>query len=208
MTFRDREYAATVWTADKIETLEAGWEKQKEGWYKLLSPLIPDNLTNTIDVGCGVGMYYDLLSSKSSFYVGVDPVESMVNRAKERRPEGNWRIGSVYLLPFPNDSFDLAFCWSVLVHLPHETIEKALKELWRVTRKHLLFNLYMSLDDPSFSVRGSWGEYLTAMDEMWISKTLRKLSPRTWRIKPYEPIEKLDGKRFQRYIYLLRKEID
>lgn len=206
--FNDKKYVESVWTPDKIATLENGWEEQKEGWYKLVEPFVPDRSERTLDIGCGVGMYYDLLQPKTEHYVGMDPTEPMIERARERRPEGDWRVGSLYQLPFPNNYFDLTFCWSVLVHLPHETIERGLNELWRVTDKNLLFNLYMSLNEPSFSVTGSWGEYLTAMDEMWIMKQIRKMSPRTYKMKPYEPVEELDGKRFQRYIYLLRKEVN
>ena len=205
MSFKDIEYAVSIWTPNKIAILENGWEKQKPKWHKLIDPFIPETLGEILDVGCGIGMYYDLLAPKCKHYIGIDPVNPMIKRAMERRPSGDWRIGSIYKLPFPNNHLDLVFCWSVLIHLPHETIERALEELWRVTRKHLLFNLYISLDEPSFSIQGSWGEYLTAMDEMWMARTIRKMNPKTLKTKAYEPTEKLGGSRFQRYIYFLEK---
>jgi len=206
MTFKDKEYAQEVWKPDKITILESGWEEQRDGWYKLLSSLIPSNSDNILDVGCGVGMYYDLLAPKCRHYVGIDPVKDMIERAKTRRPDGDWRVGSVYNLPFPNNHFDLVFCWSVLVHLPHKTISRAVNELWRITKKALLFNIYETLDDPNFSVTGPWGEYLTAMDRFWVKKTLRSLNPNTHETKTYEDVDLLGRKKFQRKIFILKKD--
>ena len=103
MTFNDKEYARTVWTEDKIQILEREWTKQQEGWYNLLHPLIPSGET-TLDVGCGVGMYYDLLSSKTENYLGIDPSEAMVERAGKRRLEGKFKVGTVYGISYI-DSF-------------------------------------------------------------------------------------------------------
>jgi len=156
-------------------------------------------------VGCGIGIYYPLLMEKSGDYVGLDPTDAMIKRAQERHPEGDFRIGSVYKLPFPNNWVDLVFCWSVLIHLPHDTIERALTELWRITKRYLFFNLYMTLDEKGFSSKGPWGEYLTAMDKWETNTILRKLRPHTTQQHEYEFTRLLDGKRFQRTIFILEK---
>lgn len=41
-------------------------------------------------------------------------------------------------LPFPDDSFDIAFCCEVLEHLPDELIERGARELMRVARRYVL----------------------------------------------------------------------
>lgn len=206
MTFNDREYARSVWTKDKIRILEDGWNEQQEGWYSLLRSLIPSGNRSALDVGCGVGMYYDLLSEKADEYTGLDPSEEMVKRARERRPNGKFRVGTVYGIQYPKNWLDIVFCWSVLVHLPHNTIDRAIKELWRVTKKFLLFNLYIALDDNSFSAEGSWGEWLTAMDFLWTMRLIDELNPKEVVTTDYEEIDFLDGKRFQRRIFRLWKK--
>lgn len=205
MTFRDKEYALSIWTPDKIAYLEEAWTEQKEGWYNLLRPLIPDENHEVLDVGCGIGVYYDLLTEKAGQYIGIDPTDAMIERAKELHPDGNFKVGTVYDLQFPNNWFDLVFCWSVLIHLPHNTIKRAIRELWRVTKKHLLFNLYTALDEDSFSATGPWKEYLTAMGKWDLHEILQTLRPTFIQRTDYENIDFLDGRRFQRMIFLLRK---
>lgn len=203
--FNDKKYALDTWTKDKIIRLEGGWLQQREGWYELIAPLLPPENDSVLDVGCGIGMYYPLLTRKSSGYIGLDPTEAMIERARERHPEGEFKIGSVYNISFPNNWFDLVFCWSVLVHLPHDTIEKAISELWRVTKKTLFLNLYVSLNDSGFSTTGPWGEFLTVMDNFWVKRMIRKLNPRSHDIIDYEGVDSLDEKQFQRKIFVLRK---
>lgn len=203
--FNDKKYALSIWTQNRIGRLEEGWLQQRGGWYKLIEPLLPHENNSVLDVGCGIGMYYPLLTSKSSNYVGLDPTDAMIERARERHPEGEFRIGSVYNISLPSNWIDLVFCWSVLVHLPHDTIERAISELWRVTKKTLFLNLYVSLSNVGFSTVGPWGEFLTVMDEFWIKRMIRRLKPKNHSITNYEEIDSLDKKRFQRKIFVLEK---
>lgn len=203
--FNDKAYAQRVWMPDKITLLEAAWLEQKERWYTLLDPLLPDKNGEVLDVGCGIGVYYELLTRKAQKYIGIDPTDNMIKRARERRPEGDFRIGTVYNLRFPNNRFDLVFCWSVLVHLPHNTVESAVKELWRVTKDHLFFNLYIGVEVGSFSAVGPWGEYLAVIDEWDLRKLLRSIKPTSIKRVNYEAIDLLEGKRFQRTIFIMRK---
>jgi len=203
--FNDKKYARSIWTEDKVQILEKGWNEQQEYWYDLLRPLVPSGNHSAIDVGCGVGMYYDLLSEKARNYAGIDPSEDMISRARERRPDGKFRIGTVYNIHYPSNHFDLVFCWSVLVHLPFNTIERAIEELWRVTGEFLVFNLYIALEDDSFSVKGPWEEWLTAMNSFQVMRLLDRLKPEKVDIADYEEIDLLDNKRFQRKIFLLKR---
>ena len=174
-------------------------------WYALLDPLLPDGNHEVLDVGCGIGAYYDLLTGKAEKYVGIDPTEEMIKRARELHPHGDFRTGTVYELRFPNERFRLVFCWSVLVHLPHKTIKRAIRELWRVTKKYLFLNLYVASEDDSFSVRGPWGEYLTAMDKWDIGEIFESLKPKSIQRTNYEGVDLLDNKKFQRTIFLLTR---
>jgi len=42
-------------------------------------------------------------------------------------------VGSVFQLPFPNESFDVIACYEVLEHLSYEVFPKALSEIHRVS---------------------------------------------------------------------------
>ena len=44
-------------------------------------------------------------------------------------------------LPFPDNSMDLVTCFDVLEHIPEEAIAAVLKEMYRVTKKHLMVGI-------------------------------------------------------------------
>lgn len=50
-------------------------------------------------------------------------------------------VGSVLKLPFVYRSFDIVTCYEVLEHLPYNEFPKALKEIHRVSRKHVVLSL-------------------------------------------------------------------
>lgn len=49
--------------------------------------------------------------------------------------------GSVLELPFANKSFDLVSCCQTLEHLPFKDFNKALSEIFRVSKKHAIVSL-------------------------------------------------------------------
>jgi len=104
-----------------------------------------------LDVGCGDGRFGDLFYNeprKHEIYVGIDSSPLMVEQALLRGVDA--RLGSVYHLPFITnpyitdkvqiETFDLVLCHAVLFHIAD--IPAALKELWRVTGKRLIFSCY------------------------------------------------------------------
>ena len=58
--------------------------------------------------------------------------------AHELRPDV---AGAVLAIPFKNGSFDVVVCCEVLEHLPYSEFSKALKEIYRVSREHVVLSL-------------------------------------------------------------------
>ncbi|MET8866113.1 methyltransferase domain-containing protein [Nonomuraea sp. NPDC004580] len=52
-----------------------------------------------VDVGCGAGLAVAELTGRSVTAVGVDVSEEMIDAARQRRPEGDFRIGDACHLP-------------------------------------------------------------------------------------------------------------
>lgn len=204
--FNADEYAASVWTSQRIDFLENSWKEQREYWYNLLRPLIPPAKT-VLDVGCGVGAYYDLLKEKAREYTGIDITSEMIERAKKNHPDGKFQVSSIYKIDFPDKSFDLVFCWSVLCHQPPHLIESALSELWRVAKKHLFFNFYVLLSGGILSVKGSWDELLTGAGMIEVLNMISRLDDGELSFaKDYEEINHLAEVPFQRKIFLIERE--
>lgn len=159
MNFKDKEYALKVWTPPVIAGCEALWKQERvvdnsASWLsdRKVDALIPVRNKNVLDVGCGVGYYYDLLSRKTEEYIGIDVTDNMIKRARELHPSGDFRVGSILNLPFLDDSFDLVFCWDVLIHFPGEMTEELVGNLCRVSRNHVIFNIYISVQESTITL--------------------------------------------------------
>jgi SAM-dependent methyltransferase len=100
-----------------------------------------DAVREVLDVGCGVGHWGMLLAHvlpDRARLTGIDREPSWVQKAGERaaaRGLGDrflYRIGEAERLPFPDDTFDLTTCQTVLIHLADPGV--ALTEMIRVTK--------------------------------------------------------------------------
>ncbi len=83
-----------------------------------------------LELGCGTGLIMDRIAPYAESLVGIDLSPGMAKKAQERGHDA--RVGSVTDLPFEDRSFDVAFSFKVLAHVPE--IEKALAEAARVVR--------------------------------------------------------------------------
>ncbi len=97
--------------------------------------LIPPDVRSILDVGCGNGVFLNVLSDCSR-KIGVDfSFEAL------RHVKGTKILGTGDSLPFQPMSFDLVTCLEVLEHLPHGVFEKTLEELERVSKKYILISV-------------------------------------------------------------------
>ena len=83
--------------------------------------------SRVLDVACGTGIVARLVAEKagkSGSVLGVDLNAGMIEVAKQNSPvtEANveWRQGDVNALPFPDASFDIAFCQQGLQFFPEK----------------------------------------------------------------------------------------
>jgi SAM-dependent methyltransferase len=100
-----------------------------------------ETMREVLDVGCGVGHWGMLLASvmrEDVRVTGVDREESWVEKATERAKARGLEGRFTYLraeaqrLPFPDDTFDLVTCQTVLIHLPDPAA--GITEMKRVTK--------------------------------------------------------------------------
>ncbi len=112
---------------------------------------IPEGTRNALDVGFGSGC---LLVHLSKLYdvCGIEfvsrQVKSLRKFLKKNSLNGTLYEGSIYNLPFNDDSFDVVVCCEVIEHLAD--VESSIKELYRVTKRRLIITTPegYSFNDP------------------------------------------------------------
>lgn len=107
-----------------------------------LSVLQPD--FKVLDVGSGPGTITvdfakNYITGKDGFIIGIEPTQELIDRSNSYKEEVaheltniQFQIGSVYKIPFDDNTFDLVHAHQVILHL-HDPI-LALQELKRVTK--------------------------------------------------------------------------
>lgn len=105
--------------------------------------LLAQTETKTLlDAGCGEGFVTHYLAQKDASLriTGVDLSPEAVAFAQQQFGESaRFRTGSLYKLPFSDNSFDTVLCSEVLEHL--DNTERAVAELKRVARRHVLITV-------------------------------------------------------------------
>lgn len=86
-----------------------------------------------LDLGCGNGRYFEYFKKRGVNYFGIDNSEKLIKIAKNKYPEGSFRLADVLNLPFSDNFFDKTFGIAVLHHIPSEELRiQFLKETERV----------------------------------------------------------------------------
>ncbi len=63
--------------------------------------------TRLLDVGCATGYAAKAAHERGAAVSGIDASEAMIAYARERVPQGDFRVGDLEDLPFADDSFDV-----------------------------------------------------------------------------------------------------
>ena len=82
------------------------------GWgipvYGRILELVPiDESTRLLDVGCGAGRFCRIARDRGATVAGLDATREFLEIAHERTPEGEFAVGEMENLPWPDHSFDV-----------------------------------------------------------------------------------------------------
>lgn len=94
-----------------------------------------------LEIGCGNGYYYEVFSHLAGCaikYVGLDYSAGMIESARRRYPNLEFTLGDASVLPFADNSFDIAWSGTVLMHLVD--YKKSIEETRRVARRFCAFH--------------------------------------------------------------------
>ena len=96
---------------------------------------------SVLDVPCGRGRLLKAVSRQAlgAALVGLDVNREMVAQAQRAVPAARVQVGSVYAIPFRDESFDAVLCNESFMHF--EKPRDALGELCRVSRDRVYFSV-------------------------------------------------------------------
>ncbi|WP_422081117.1 class I SAM-dependent methyltransferase [Ulvibacterium sp.] len=113
--------------------------------------LNPDSNGRYLDIGCGTGNYTDTLQKKGLRFIGIDPSETMLEKARYRNQQISWRIGTVENTGLERDSIDGITASLTLHHWPD--LKKGFSELFRVLREAGRIVIFTSTPEQ---MKGYW----------------------------------------------------
>jgi ubiquinone/menaquinone biosynthesis C-methylase UbiE len=85
-----------------------------------------------LDAACGTGRHTQYLHARGHHVIGVDGTAGMLEQARARLPDVDFRLGDLTALPVETAGVDLAVCALALAHFPD--LAAPIRELARVTR--------------------------------------------------------------------------
>ena len=173
-----------------------GWDESAQAWIEdqgengdfsrafVLDRVMLDRVdigrfSNALDVGCGEGRFSRMLRAKGIRATGIDPTEALLNEARRRDPDGDYKLGRAEELQFADGHFDLVVAYLSLIDIPD--CRRAIAEMARVLRAGgtmLIANInsFVSARADQSWVRSADGQYLhyplddyLAERSMWVS---------------------------------------
>ncbi len=105
---------------------------------KLLLP-IKDEISSSLDIGCGEGYISQYMKSLGFDIEGGDVSERIIDIAKYLHPDVTFNVKSIYDLGHYNKRYDLVMAVEVLEHLNNP--EQALNELKKVSDKYVFISV-------------------------------------------------------------------
>lgn len=105
--------------------------------------------TTLIDIACGSGLAVRIADAMGATVAGIDAASELVAVARERTPTADLRIGSMYALPWTDDSFDAALS----VNGIWGGCDAALDEAFRVLRPGGLIGISFWGTGPPLDIR-------------------------------------------------------
>ncbi len=113
--------------------------------------LNPESGHTYLDIGCGTGNYTRALSALNGNYIGIDPSELMLEKAKSKTHVISWKIGTAENTGLENECVSGALASLTIHHWPH--LQKGFSEIFRVLKPGSILVIFTSSPNQ---MRGYW----------------------------------------------------
>lgn len=118
-----------------------------------------------LDVGSGHGINAQYMHSKGFNVIGIDLSKKMVEYAREKYPQIDFRLGDMTKLPFPANSFDGIFASYSLIHLTKDAIPAVMAKLNEILKSGGI--MYLSIQSGK-SAQGFFSHPTLPSDQVFL----------------------------------------
>jgi SAM-dependent methyltransferase len=108
--------------------------------------------TRLLDIACGAGLAAWLAAERGASVAGIDASEALLRIAEARVPDGDFRVGDMAELPWPDDSFDLATAFNGIWAGNDDGLKEASRVVTPGGRVSLLFFGPGRIDHASYLI--------------------------------------------------------
>ena len=99
---------------------------------RLLKNTNPKTNSLYLDIGCGKGNYTNTFQKKGFNFIGIDPSEKMLRKAKQKNKLIDWKLGQAESIALETESID-DIIGSLTIH-HWDDLGKSFAELYRVLK--------------------------------------------------------------------------
>ena len=127
--------------------IDNGWDASAQAWIEVLgaagdwgrrhvldAPMLEQvrlgSYRSALDLGCGEGRFCRMMQSLGIATVGIDPTRALIEAARQRDPQGDYRIEPAEQLSLADTSVDLVVSYLSLIDIAD--LHSALKQTHRV----------------------------------------------------------------------------
>lgn len=177
------DQSAAAWIAEQGEQGDFGRRCVLDA--PMLARISGRGFETALDIGCGEGRFCRMMQADGIHAIGIDPTAALLDTARARDTEGDYREGRAEALNFAGGSFDLVVSYLTLIDI--DDVDCAIPEMARVLKPGgtlLIANLasYASaptgwLPDAGNVARFSLDNYL---EERTLQSEWAGISVRNW----------------------------
>jgi len=125
------EVQGRLWGAAAKDWAELFEPMSKPIWIAMMDSVEVKKGTRFLDLGCGGGGSSVLANERGAQVSGLDAAEALITIARDRVPDGDFRVGDLQELPYYDNSFDVTFASMSIMFVTNPSV--ALREMRRVT---------------------------------------------------------------------------
>lgn len=123
------------------EVTEDTIQKRAQAWTRILKEIDVQKPNTILEVGSNIGLNIRALKQITKaelFAIEPNPLARERVLQDQVLDSNHAKDGSAFSLPFSDESIDLVFTCGVLIHIHPDDLEKAFKEIYRVSNRYIL----------------------------------------------------------------------